>query len=522
VVTAACTYTLGMMIFRRVVPALFVLVSLASGALADSDRWYILKMMGQACGDMHSVIKTEDGKVTTSSKTTISIGRGDAVAKITMESLFVETVDGTPVMMKSVQNTGGKPITSTYTFQQDGSIELVTEQNGKPITKQLPKPEGVWLTPNAADQFVRQRMKSGAKEITLRSVTPEMGATPVTVKYTDFEKTSVVVDGRTVEATKRKITTDTGQGVFKSTDYVDEDGELIKSRMSVGGINIDVIASTRAEAQAGAKTKAAPPEIMVSTFCKPDRPIENPREVTRAVLTLSVEEDMPKLPETGAQKVAADGNRATLTISTTSLSPAPEADATDPALLAATTLANSQDPEVAKLATRAIASLNNGEDTPAAKAEACRRFVHRYISKKNLGTAFATASEVARSKQGDCTEHGVLLTALLRSNGIRSRAVVGLVYADQFAGSQGIFGYHMWTQALLEVDGKHRWVDLDATLDDSTPFDATHIALDVTKLEDGAPASGLGAVAPLLGALKIKVESVEHAAAGVGAGAGGK
>jgi len=494
-----------------------VLVLMAAGALADGDRWYILQMMGTPCGDMHSVVKTEDGKVTTRSDTTISIGRGEAVVKVTMESVFVETVDGKPVMMKSVQNMGGKPITSTYTFQEDGSIELVTEQNGKPITKKLPKPEGVWLTPNAADQFVKQRLKSGAKEITLRSLTPEMGAVPVTVKYTGFEKTTVVVDGRSVDATKRQIATDTGQGVYKSTDFVDDDGELIKSRMSMGGISIDVIASSKEQA----KRKGAAPELMVSTFCKPDRPIENPREVTKAVLTLSGAEEMPKLPETGAQKVVVKGNTATLTIVTSGLAAAPEADGKDAALLAATTMANKDDPEIAKLAARAV--VKAGDDA-AARAEACRQFVYRYIDKKNLGTAFATASEVARSKTGDCTEHGVLLTALLRANGIPARGVVGMVYADQFAGAEGIFGYHMWSQALLTVDGVSKWVDLDATLDDSTPFDATHIALDVTKLEDGMPASGLGAVAPLLGTLKIKVESIEHAGvgAGVGAGAGGK
>ena len=40
----------------------------------------------------------------------------------------------------------------------------------------------------------------------------------------------------------------------------------------------------------------------------------------------------------------------------------------------------------------------------------------------------ATAAEVARSREGDCTEHAVLLAALARARGIPARVAMGLVY----------------------------------------------------------------------------------------------
>ena len=149
------------------------------------------------------------------------------------------------------------------------------------------------------------------------------------------------------------------------------------------------------------------------------------------------------------------------------------------------------------------------KSAPQARAEACRRYVNTFIKKKNLNVGFASASEVAKTREGDCTEHGVLLVSLLRANGIPSRGAVGLVYAEEFTGKREIFGYHMWAQALLTIDGKPTWVDLDATLGDDIPFDATHITLDTTDLADGNAANGLGGMITILGRLKIKVEQAE-------------
>ena len=45
--------------------------------------------------------------------------------------------------------------------------------------------------------------------------------------------------------------------------------------------------------------------------------------------------------------------------------------------------------------------------------EALRDLVHTHISGKHLSTAYASASETARTGSGDCTEHAVLLAAVL-------------------------------------------------------------------------------------------------------------
>ena len=145
-----------------------------------------------------------------------------------------------------------------------------------------------------------------------------------------------------------------------------------------------------------------------------------------------------------------------------------------------------------------------------------RELVNRHIQDKHLGTAYASASETARTRtraaaptltlapalapaltlaltltstlsltstpttqartgSGDCTEHAVLLAALLKARMIPSRVCHGLVYVElggsaingqaedgmeSAASSDGQFGWHMWSQALING----HWHDLDATL----------------------------------------------------------
>jgi len=161
-----------------------------------------------------------------------------------------------------------------------------------------------------------------------------------------------------------------------------------------------------------------------------------------------------------------------------------------------------------KVGAVADAALNKNYKQPKSKiAETLRRYVHNYITEKNLDVGLASASEVCRTKEGDCTEHAVLLAATLRYMGIPSRVAGGLIYAESFAGRARIFGYHMWTQALLADDtGAYRWVDLDSTLSDKTPFDATHIALSLSAMNDDETINSMASLAPLLGRVQLEVE----------------
>ena len=123
---------------------------------------------------------------------------------------------------------------------------------------------------------------------------------------------------------------------------------------------------------------------------------------------------------------------------------------------------------------------------PAAVARKLMAWVYNNVEKKPVINV-PNAVEVLKTKEGDCNEHAVLLTALLRAARIPARECVGLVYAN------GRFFYHAWTEAYL---GK--WMSMDATLN-QMPTDATHIKLLHGGLEKQAD------IIALIGKLKLKI-----------------
>lgn len=489
------------MLFRRLAFAFALYLSFGL-ARADSDRWYKVEMLGKPAGHMHAVESTANDRITTTMSMTVGMKRGDVGLNIELSSEFVETLDGKPVSMKSSNKMGQTEVVSEYRFAEDG-VEITTTQSGQTTRSRQPLPDGKWLPPAAADRYVTQRFKSGAKEIAVRSIDPSSGLKIVSSTRTIGEKHPLVIAGHEIDSVRTQTESSAAPGV-KSVEYLDPEGVLVRSETQMGVISVVMTASTREQALDSGDGQAAP-ELFLQTFIKPKTPIAKPRSLVHAVYRLSVPDgQLPGFPATSSQAVRVDDPAsATVTINTNNLSAAPPADAKNPAFTASTVMCTTTDEKLREIASRAVSDLG-ATATIQQKAEACRQFVYRYIKKKNLGVGFATATEVVRTREGDCSEHGVLLAALLRANGIPSRVASGVIYVDSFAGASGIFGYHMWAQALLPAGDGLAWVDLDATLPDA-PFDAAHICLGISTLSDDEGWESMLGLAKVLGRLKIDV-----------------
>lgn len=134
-------------------------------------------------------------------------------------------------------------------------------------------------------------------------------------------------------------------------------------------------------------------------------------------------------------------------------------------------------------------------------AKSINEFVHGHIQNKSLAHAFSTASEAFAAREGDCTEHAVLFSALAKIVGLPTKLVTGLVYVG---GPEGVFGYHQWVEVWLG----DRWVAMDPTFGQNVA-DPTHI-----KFTEGlSDAEGLRkagvAAAELFGDIKIEVLSFQ-------------
>ena len=205
-----------------------------------------------------------------------------------------------------------------------------------------------------------------------------------------------------------------------------------------------------------------------------------------------------ELPNSGHQFVTTnDDGTATVIVDLNKAVPATSGELDSPSFMAATAICDASDEAVIAIATETLATLpENSSDLD--KAKALRSKVFDFIDNKGLSTAFASASQTARDKKGDCSEHGVLLCGVLRAAGIPSRGVMGLVYVPLLK-ENGVFGWHMWSQAL--IDG--HWIDLDATLE--TVHSVGHVTTLTTPLSDENLSADMAELMGTLGNLEVEI-----------------
>jgi hypothetical protein len=142
-----------------------------------------------------------------------------------------------------------------------------------------------------------------------------------------------------------------------------------------------------------------------------------------------------------------------------------------------------------KAITERALEITGGTSDPVTAAEKLLEWVYTNIEKMPVITV-PSAEEVLKTRVGDCNEHAVLLTALLRASGIPARVCVGLVYA------RSMFLYHAWCEIYLG-----EWISADPTLN-QIPADVSHIKLVKGGLESQVE------IISLVG--KIKLEVLEY------------
>jgi len=472
-------------------------VAALPAAQVVEDRWYRLSLGGQPCGWFHDALEREGDIYRSITETEMTVGRMGQGVTIRTRTQFEETARGEPLRASIRKDSGAAPVTSTWTFGA-GGIDIVEEQAGRRTTQHRPLPPAGWLAPRAADEFVRHRLASGAKELRYITLDPESGPEAVAVQSVLKGQAEAQVDGRTVSVTE--WSTKTSLMERPSAEWIAADGVLVRSSTDLGVGILESALTTRAAATA----KAAPVEVMARTFImlsSDGRALSGSRRAELAIR--ATDGTLGDIPSAGAQVFARTGTgSATVTVDADAGSVASEADRTDPRFTRASAMADGDDPAIRAIAEKALAGC---APLPLARAEALRSAVFRHISRKNLASGFATASEAAKSKAGDCTEHAVLLCALLRSQGIPARVASGLLYVSEAGGIRNAYGWQMWTQAI--IDGK--WIDLDAVLPPGGPrFDASHLLTGWSAADGASLDTDLARIVDLMGDTEIEVRSI--------------
>lgn len=473
------------------------------------ERWFVQELSGKPCGRAHERVEEGEGddagRVRSTSRVELRFRRAGQETRVELESVFVETAAGEPVEA-SVGQGGAEPV--RYRFSREGGAWIAAVSRGAAGAGagagERRTIAGEFLTPRAASALVAARHKAGASEIGFRALDVQSG-----LSVAEIAMTRGKADGSgTRYATRNSLVPAVG------SELLDAEGRSVETTIDFPGLG-EFRSRAADKAAADRAYGAATFDLLVGTFVKTEAIA---RHAERRRLTFIVRGKVDggvDLPSEGAQvarrldartqRVEVDAMRGSAPLS---------GDAADERWRRATELIDFESEPVRALLAEAKPKADAG---PYESAEALRALVFRHLRRKDLATAFGSASDAARSQGGDCTEHAVLLAALLRAKGIPSRVASGLVYVPAMGAQGPGFGWHLWTQALVPAPGsapaadagaKNVWLDLDATLGGGgRGFHAAHILVATSDLAGGATDPAFARAVGMLGGITIEIDA---------------
>ncbi len=442
-----------MIVRHRVYCLLTLLLTAASAAGETETTYYAVFLMGQKIGHASHIRTAVPGKVTHIDTLELTLGRGEVPITIRQFEATIETPDGKPLGFESVQG----QTKSEGTVSPDGTVTVTTSSVGEPQKQTLKWPQGAIM--NEALRLLQ--MKKGLKEGTSYTVSvfiPSM-LRALETRITVGPRRKVDLLGRVISVTEVQTNIQMPIGEVSATEYVDEHFRVQKFSMSMMGMVMEMIACD----EAFALSRNTLVDFMDKSLLSSPSPLGDLTFAKSATYTLAPRGNnkLSGIISTDNQTVQ-PGAKGALIVTVRPIKaqkgakfPYKGADTQALAALKPNRYVQSENKRVVALARKAV-----GETKDAAVAtKRIEDFVGKYITEKSLSVGYATAAEVALSKEGDCTEHAVLTAAMCRAVGIPARMAVGVVYVPQFGERKHVFGGHAWVEAF--VGGK--WIALDPT-----------------------------------------------------------
>jgi transglutaminase-like putative cysteine protease len=472
----------------------------ASGEAVES--WDLIFLQDQPVGwqSMRLVTSAEDGQVFHDgvARSQLTVRRFGQVTSETIQLSSRQTATGSMVSLSTELGAGGSR-NVTAGECTGGRLVLTAEQSGTKREWEIavaPHCGGFF----AVEWSLRQQPLQPGERRQLQAFLPLIHqVTTITLEALNWEQVMLGQRAARLLRVSQQIQIDPNQ-VMESLAWVDAQGAIWKTEIPA----IRQVTYRVTESEALEVTGRSWLDLGAATTIRVTHDLTSPHDTRLVRYRIRSQSDGGVLafPATALQTVQALGGRAIeLTVRAPSAAvfavneavvdaPPDDADSQPSAMIQA------DDALVRQLVTEIPFER---DATPLARALAIERWVHQAIQQKDFSTAFASAAEVARSRQGDCTEHAVLTAALCRAAGIPARVLVGLVYVP----SQQGFAFHMWNEAWV---GSH-WQPLDSTLGLGR-IGAAHLVLVRSSLATESTWSALLPVLSVMGQLEIDILEV--------------
>jgi hypothetical protein len=466
-----------------------------------SESWDILLLQGKRLGYSVSTRREvqEDGQTLLRNENAshLAIQRGEQTANEDMVSVSVETPEGRLVRFECEMRMGDSPLRTIGNVRGD-RLEIETFGPGAATAQ---KRSIAWSTddggPLAVESALLHHPMQPGQQRAIKAWM--MGFERlVTIRLTAKQIEAIELPGGKKNLLRiETVTVLPGGQEMRQTVWADTSGEIQKSYMATAG-GMESIRTSKAAALKESKTATL--DLLPVMAVKIDRPLLHPHETKQVTYHIHLGDGDPaKVFVVGSTQAVKSLDAHTAEVTVFAVRPgakdgnrAAPADPPTKEDLAPNGFIQSDDPLIVADAKKAAGA----ETDPWKVATALERFVYQDVNKKDFSQAFASASEVARTHEGDCTEHGVFLAALARARGIPARVAIGLVYLDA---AQSFF-YHLWTE--VYIDG--RWIPIDGTLARGG-IGADHLEIAHTSLAGASAYSAFLPVAQVVGQMKIEI-----------------
>jgi hypothetical protein len=474
------------------------------------ETWDAAYLDNAKAGFVHTIVRAVDADGAKILKTTmeldLTVKRFEETARLRMITGTDETPDGrvTAVLMRQFL---GKEQQHLVTGTVDGDRLHVQADGRRPYAKDIPWNDQVIGLYRQERLYRERQVKPGDtfQYLTYEPTVTAVVRTRAAVK--DFEE----VEGPKGRGRQRllrvEVATDKIMGVQLPplTLWLDDNLKPVRSQVDMPGLGKLTLYRTSRGQALGQGGPVARVNVGYDQLIPINRRISRPYDTVSAVYRVTVkgdDEPATTFARDERQKVRnVRGNTFELQVRAR---PAPEHDEgsqkVGPEFLESCYFINSDDVKVRELARQAVGK----ETDPWARACRVADWVYHHIENKNFTENFATADHVARTLEGDCTEHSMLAAAMCRAVGVPSRTAVGLVYVDMPRGP--VFGFHMWT----EVWVRGRWVAIDATFGRHF-VGATHLKVLDHSWHDVQSLTPLLPLVRVVGKASIEVVSVDGA-----------
>lgn len=452
----------------------------------EEVRYFALLMDKTKVGYSQSTRVERAGRVTTTEYVQMKLSRAGVPAVFTTTETCVETIEGKPLSFGSIQNMGISAMKISGTIDSNDMVDLKTAVMGNEQRSTMQWPRDAVMAEGLRLLEKAKGLKKGT-HYSVKIFSPSL-MQALDTEVTIGDKQAVDLLGRVVTLTEvgTKVTMPM-VGEMNSVSYVDDDLNTCKNVMPIMGMRVEMVFCEKEYALSDVETYElfdkmfikSPVEIQnisgvksITYHLKPIKDANSSQAASGAARAIKLE----TIPSSDNQSVSlAEGGGVVVTVHPSKplgkgefpygstlrqgsvQAGSPHGKGSDSRvfeLLKPTRFIQSDDKRIIELAKRAVGDANDAMDA----AERIEKFVAGFMVNKDLSVGYASAVEVAESRQGDCSEFAVLTAALCRAVGIPARVAVGIAYVKSWGAITNGFGGHAWVEAY--IGGK--WVGLDS------------------------------------------------------------